>query len=228
MLPWLPLERTPLPRVPPRPFVSPFVRPNHFVIRLFGPKPFVRPFVRPSPFVSPLVRPRPFVSPFVRPIPFVRPFVRPSPLVRPRPFVRPRRPFVRPPRPLVRPAFGPPRRSKTRPFVNPFFDGAFSAGLLGDGTVRSDFDFGAGGAGFSRVFSRSFAAPRSSSTISWMAALPRSSSSSSNVRLGANFTPQFAHVVASIATGASHIGHGTVASIASAVSGSLCWARSRA
>src|SRR3989442_753008 len=141
MLPWLPLDGSPLPRSPPRPFVSRFVRPNPFVIPLVRPKPFVRPFVRPSPFVSPLVRPRPFVSPFVRPIPFVRPFVRPSPLVRPRPFVRPRRPFVRPPSPFVRPALGPPRRSSTSPFVNPFFDGAFSDGFRGGTTAPPGLRF---------------------------------------------------------------------------------------
>src|SRR5881296_2863519 len=170
----------------------------------------------PNPFVSPFVRPTPLVSPLVRP----RPFVRPSPFVRPRrPFVRPPRPFVRPPNPFVRPALSPPRRSSTRPFVNPFFDGDFSVGFAGGGTPRSGFGFDGRSAGFSMGFSGSFVPPRSSSTISWIAALPRSSSSSSNVRLRANFTPQFAQVVASIATGASHIGHGTVASMASAASG---------
>src|SRR2546428_7171293 len=219
----------PAARRPPNPFVSPFVRPSPFVMPLVRPRPFVRPFVLPNPFVSPLVRPRPFVSPFVRPTPLVSPLVRPRPFVRPSPFVRPRRPFVRPPRPFVRPpnpfvrpALSPPRRSSTRPFVNPFFDGDFSVGFAGGGTARSGFGFDGRSAGFLLGFPRSFVPPRSSSTISWIAALPRSSSSSSNVRLRANFTPQFAQVVASIATGASHIGHGTVASMASAASGSVC------
>src|SRR5213594_2904387 len=137
----------PAARRPPNPFVSPFVRPSPFVIPLVRPRPFVSPFVRPTPLVSPLVRPRPFV--------------RPSPFVRPRrPFVRPPRPFVRPPNPFVRPALSPPRRSSTRPFVNPFFDGDFSVGFAGGGTARSGFGFDGRSAGFSMGFSGSFVPPR--------------------------------------------------------------------
>src|SRR5881409_3976624 len=162
-IPRRPAARNPADRRPPKPFVSPFVRPRPFVIPLVRPRPFVKPFVRPSPLVSPFVRPSPFVSPFVRP----RPFVRPSPFVRPRrPFVRPPSPLVLPPRPFVRPALGPPRRSSTRPFVSPFFDGAFSVGFPGGGTGRSDFGFGARAAVSLGAFSASFAAPRSSWTIS--------------------------------------------------------------
>src|SRR5438128_12418993 len=210
----------PAARRPPTPFVSPLVRPSPFVMPLVRPRPFVRPFVLPNPFVSPLVRPRPFVSPFVRPTPLVSPLVRPRPFVRPSPFVRPRRPFVRPPRPFVRPphpsvrpALSPPRPSSTRPFGTPLFYGDFAVGFAGGGTARSGFGFDGRSAGFSMGFSGSFVPPRSSSTISWIAALPRSSSSSSNVRLMANFTPRFAQVVASIATGAWRIVQRTGAAI---------------
>src|SRR5207247_2233070 len=92
--------------------------------------------------------------------------------------------------------------------------------------------FGARMSGLSRAFSGSFTGPSSSWTISWIAAWPRSSSSSSMLRSGVNFTPQIAQIVASRATGSSHIGRGTVASIVLAAfvlgfydapSGCGCW-----
>src|SRR5881396_115971 len=143
-IPRRPDARKPVDRMPPRPFVSPFVRP----------RPFVIPLVRPKPLVRPLVRPRPFVRPFVRPSPFVRPFV------------RPRRPFVRPRSPFVLPAFGAPRRPRRRPFVRPFFEGVASVGFSGLVTRRSSGDFGGGDGGLSTGFARLFSSPSSSSTIS--------------------------------------------------------------
>src|SRR6266568_692437 len=173
--------------------------------------PFVRPFVRPRPFVIPFVRPRPFVSPFVRPTPLVKPLVRPRPFVRP--FVRPRRPFVRPFSPFVMPVRRPAPRPRASPFVIPFFVEGVSEGR---------------GSGFGPGLAGAFGGVASSSwTISWIAAWPRSSSSSSRVRAGANRTPQFPHVVAPGATGASHIGHGTVGPAGRSVSVSSFAARTR-
>src|SRR5947209_5378753 len=62
--------------------------------------------------------------------------------------------------------------------------------------------------------------------MSWMAACPRSSSSSPRFRTATNLTPQFPQAVASSATGASHIGQGTV-DTAPFVSGSSTWSARR-
>ena len=156
------------------------------------------------------MRPRPFVRPFVRPTPFVSPLVRPDPFVRP--FVRPRSPFVRPLSPFVMPVFDPARLPRASPFVSPFLAADFEAGLPGP--------FG--------VDSSGFVAPLNSSwTISWIATWLRSSNSSSIDRWGLNFTPQFAHVVASAGTRTSQIGHGNGRRGFLADVGSDCWARTR-
>src|SRR5437660_239487 len=62
--------------------------------------------------------------------------------------------------------------------------------------------------------------------MSWMAACPRSSSSPSRFRTAANLTAQSPQAVASSATGASHIGQGTV-DTAPFVSGSSTWSARR-
>ena len=208
------IPRTPEPRnaagrITASPFVSPFVRP----------RPFVMPFVRPSPFVNPFVRPRPFVSPPMRRRPFVRPFV--SPFVRP--FVLPRSPFVRPPGPFVFPPWRDAPRLRRSPFVSPLPRAGFATRFGSGFASTSTSGFAGGFVGTGTVG----APPSSSWTISWIAACPRSSKSSSSFRVSANRAPQLSQRVASTATGASHIGHGTVGPATFAASSSASSARRR-